>query len=141
MNGSSYSLINVREHARRTPGACVPTEHETRSLQRTDRARLVFCEGAATERLWVEVFSGGGDADYFGTLLGAPDVMSLLARGDVVRFSAEHVLECLYSEEVEGQITQAQARHDAAHNADWESRQRVGCDCVGGCAICVGGAP
>ena len=94
----SWSLANVEDRAKEHPETFLIPDRETReTLQPGDIAKLLFEMGVDTggflrgERMWVEITAVLGPGRYEGKLANSPIAIIELARGDLLKFGAEHV--------------------------------------------------
>jgi hypothetical protein len=96
----SWSLANVEDRAKADPETFrIPSWESRATLQPGSIAKLVFEKGVYSEtgfrgeRMWVEVTAVLSPGQYEGKLANSPIAIVELARGDLLKFGAEHVAD------------------------------------------------
>lgn len=90
----AFTLDSAEQRNRDNPATFqIPSREDRETLKAGDLAKLNFLNaGTRGERMWVLITRRLQDGGYVGTLADKPDI-TLLLRGDVVRFGPEHVIE------------------------------------------------
>lgn len=95
---TNWFLKNALEQSKQHPDTFeIPPQHQRQNLQARDLVKLIFTQKESandtisTEHMWVDVVSKDGK-EYTGVLNNDPMTSMTLKRGDIVYFTADHVI-------------------------------------------------